>query len=172
MSRPHRCARTAARTDAPGRAKNMSDGSSDRRGGWGFHGPPQIETGERCGLGARLSSLRLHQLASCCVTPRSSPPHQAASSGATAKATATSAIRNAVCQAISSSLTKNFETLAHLIDRIDFWRSTACRPCAAPCRIAPLTSRMVGQVVGVEMDRARRAVDQRQLDLAMPSCHP
>ena len=66
----------------------------------------------------------------------------------------------------------NFETLAHLIDRIDFWRSTACRPCAAPCRIAPLTSRMVGQVVGVEMDRARRAVDQRQLDLAMPSGHP
>ena len=66
----------------------------------------------------------------------------------------------------------NFETLAHLIDRIDFWRSTACRPCAAPCRNCALTSRMVGQVVGVEMDRARRAVDQRQFDLAMPVGHP
>ena len=31
---------------------------------------------------------------------------------------------------------------------------------------------MVGQVVGVEMDRARRAVDQRQFDLAMPVGHP
>ena len=49
---------------------------------------------------------------------------------------------------------------------------TACRPCQAPCRNCALTSRMVGQVMGVEMDRARRAVDQRQLDLAMPSGHP
>ena len=44
MSRPHRCARTAARTDAPGRAKSMSEGSEYRRTGWGSHGTDLVRS--------------------------------------------------------------------------------------------------------------------------------
>ena len=44
MSRPHRCARTAARTDAPGRAKSMSDGSEYRRVGWGSLGTDLVRS--------------------------------------------------------------------------------------------------------------------------------
>ena len=150
----------------------MLDGSRHRRAVRGLHGPPQIETGERCGLGARLSSLRLHQLASCCVTPRSSPPLKPPAVARRQRRRRQAQSRMQFAKPFPPPSRNNFETLAHLIDRIDFWRSTACRPCAAPCRNCALTSRMVGQVVGVEMDRARRAVDQRQLELAMPSGHP
>ena len=44
MSRPHRCARTAARTDAPGRAKSMSEGSEYRRVGWGSLGTDLVRS--------------------------------------------------------------------------------------------------------------------------------
>ena len=172
MSRPHRCARTAARTDAPGRGRTCRmghrtgevDGAStglhklkpERGAVWGRVYPLSGSISWRAAVLLPAAHLPIKPPA---VARRQRRRRQAQSGMQFAKP-------------FPPPSRNNFETLAHLIDRIDFWRSTACRPCAAPCRIAPLTSRMVGQVVGVEMDRARRAVDQRQLDLAMPSGHP